>query len=51
MAWFNRRTAKKIRGGGGKVMGLDPVLLITIGAKSGQVRETPVARFPGPDGS
>ena len=51
MAWYNRRTAKKIRAGGGKVMGLDPVLLITVGAKSGQTRETPVARFAGPEGS
>ncbi len=51
MAWFNKRMAKKIRGKGGKAMGLDPLLLITIGAKSGQVRETPVARFAGPDGS
>lgn len=51
MAWFNKRMAKKIRGKGGKAMGLDPLLLITIGAKTGQVRETPVARFAGPDGS
>ena len=51
MSWFNRRMAKKIRGKGGKAMGLDPLLLITIGAKSGQTRETPVARFAGPDGS
>ena len=32
-------------------MGLEPLLLITVGAKSGQVRETPVGRFAGPDGS
>jgi deazaflavin-dependent oxidoreductase (nitroreductase family) len=51
MAWFNRRMARRIRGKGGKAMGLDPLLLITVGAKSGQVRETPVARFAGPDGS
>ena len=51
MAWFNRRMARKIRGKGGKAMGLDPLLLITVGAKSGEVRETPVARFAGPDGS
>ena len=51
MSWFNKRMAKRIRGGGGKAMGLDPLLLITVGAKSGQVRETPVARFAGPDGS
>lgn len=51
MSWFNKRMARKIRGKGGKAMGLDPLLLITIGSKSGQVRETPVARFPGPEGS
>ena len=51
MAWFNRRMARKIKGGGGKAMGLDSLLLITTGAKSGQVRETPVARFAGPDGT
>jgi len=51
MAWFNRRMAKKIRGKGGKAMGLDPLLLITVGRTSGLVRETPVARFAAPDGS
>ena len=40
MAWFNKRMAKRIRGGGGKAMGLDPLLLITVGARSGQTRET-----------
>lgn len=51
MSWFNKRMAKRIRGKGGRAMGLDPLLLITIGAKSGLTRETPVARFPGPSGS
>lgn len=52
MAWFNRRMAGKIRSGkGATAMGLEPLLLITVGAKSGQVRETPVGRFAGPDGS
>ena len=32
MSWFNKRMAKRIRGGGGKAMGLDPLLLITVGA-------------------
>ena len=45
MSWFNKRMAKKIRGKGGKAMGLDPLLLITIGSKSGQVRD---ARRPFP---
>jgi deazaflavin-dependent oxidoreductase (nitroreductase family) len=51
MSWFNRRMARRIRGKGGRAMGLDPLLLITIGRTTGQVRETPVARFPGPAGS
>jgi len=51
MSWFNKRMAKRIRGGGGKALGLDPLLLITVGAKSGQTRETPVARLAGPNGS
>ena len=51
MAWFNKRMAKRIRGGSGKTMGLESLLLITVGAKSGQTRETPVARFAGPDGA
>jgi deazaflavin-dependent oxidoreductase (nitroreductase family) len=50
MAWFNKRMARRIRHGGGKAMGLDSLLLITVGAKSGQTRETPVARFAGPSG-
>jgi deazaflavin-dependent oxidoreductase (nitroreductase family) len=52
MSWFNRRTARKIRSGkGSKAMGLEPLLLITVGARSGERRETPVARFAGPKGS
>lgn len=50
MSWFNKRMAKKIRKGGGQAMGLDTLLLITIGAKSGQTRETPVGRFDAPGG-
>lgn len=51
MLWFNRRMARKIRRKGAKAMGMDTLLLVTVGAKSGLVRETPVARFAGPDGS
>lgn len=52
MLWFNRRMARRIRTKRGvKAMGADPLLLITVGAKSGQVRENPVARFKAPDGS
>jgi len=51
MAWHNRRLAKKIRQGSAKAMDMEPLLLVTVGAKSGITRETPVARFAGPDGS
>lgn len=31
-------------------MGLDTLLLITVGSKTGQTRETPLGRFDAPDG-
>ena len=46
----NAFLARRIRKGGGRAMGLDTLLLITVGAKSGQTRETPLARFDAPDG-
>jgi deazaflavin-dependent oxidoreductase (nitroreductase family) len=33
------------------VLGFDALVLTTIGRKSGLERQTPVGRFPGPDGS
>ena len=51
MRWFNKRTARRIRRGDAKIMGHDTLLLITVGRKSGQPRETPVMRFGGPGGS
>ncbi|ACQ82392.1 conserved hypothetical protein [Beutenbergia cavernae DSM 12333] len=51
VAWVNRRTVKKIRTKGGKVMGMNALVLTTIGRKSGQERATPVGWFPGPDGT
>ena len=47
---FNAFLAKRIRKGGGRAMGLDTLLLITVGSKTGQTRETPLARFDAPDG-
>ena len=47
---FNAFLAKRIRKGGGRAMGLDTLLLITVGSKTGQPRETPLARFDAPDG-
>jgi len=50
MRLFNRHTAKRIRGGSAGSMGLDSLLLITVGSKTGQRRETPVGRFAAPGG-
>ncbi|MGB7450323.1 MAG: nitroreductase/quinone reductase family protein [Ornithinimicrobium sp.] len=50
VAWFNRTMAKRA-GRRGSMMGMSVLSLITIGRKSGQERRTPLARFPGPDGS
>ncbi|WP_262699572.1 MULTISPECIES: nitroreductase family deazaflavin-dependent oxidoreductase [Streptomyces] len=49
--WFNKLTLRRIRRKGGtKLMGMDALVLTTIGRKSGQPRETPVAWFPSEDG-
>jgi deazaflavin-dependent oxidoreductase (nitroreductase family) len=42
---MNARTNRKIRGGRGKFMGMDVLILHTLGRRSGQPRETPVAWF------
>ena len=47
---FNAFLARRIRKGGGGAMGLDTLLLITVGAKTGQTRATPLARFDAPGG-
>ena len=41
----NARLARKIRGGRGQFMGMDVLILNTVGKRSGQRRETPVAWF------
>ncbi|WP_172827710.1 nitroreductase/quinone reductase family protein [Mycobacterium colombiense] len=46
MRWFNGWNMKRIRQKGGKVMGMDALVLTTIGRKSGTERSTPVAYFP-----
>ena len=51
LRWFNQRTMNRIRGKGGKFMGMDALVLTTIGRKSGAERSSPVAWFPGKDGS
>ena len=47
---FNAFLAKRIRKGGGRAMGLNTLLLMTVGSKTGQTRETPLARFDAPNG-
>jgi deazaflavin-dependent oxidoreductase (nitroreductase family) len=45
MRWFNGRNMNRIRRNGGKVMGMDALVLTTVGRKSGAERSTPVAYF------
>lgn len=42
----NARMARKVRKGRGTFMGMDVLILNTVGCRSGQPRETPVAWFP-----
>jgi len=43
---MNGRMNRKIRRGRGSFMGMDVLILHTVGRRSGQSRETPVAWFP-----
>jgi deazaflavin-dependent oxidoreductase (nitroreductase family) len=47
--WWSKRAMNRIRRKG-KIMGLDALVLTTIGRKSGAERTTPVGRFAGKDG-
>ncbi|KUL36556.1 nitroreductase family deazaflavin-dependent oxidoreductase [Actinoplanes awajinensis] len=48
---MNGRASRRIRGGKGSMMGMDVLVLNTVGRRSGQPRETPLAWFPdGGDG-
>lgn len=49
--WVNSWTVNRIRRKGGKFMGMNVLVLTTIGRRSGAERTNPVAWFPGPDGS
>jgi len=42
---MNARMNRKVRGGRGTFMGMDVLILNTVGSRSGQPRETPVAWF------
>ena len=46
MAWVNRWNMNRIRGNAKKVMGMQALVLSTVGAKSGSPRHTPLAYFP-----
>lgn len=43
---MNARVNRKVRRGHGKFMGMEVLILNTVGRRSGQPRETPVAWFP-----
>ena len=48
---MNARMNRKVRHGRGEFMGMDVLILHTLGRRSGEPRETPVAWFPdGDDG-
>ncbi|WP_431969836.1 nitroreductase/quinone reductase family protein [Nocardia sp. bgisy134] len=50
--WMNKLMAKRLRRkGGGKFMGMDALVLTTLGRKTGAERSTPVAWFPGDNGA
>ena len=49
--WVNSWAAKRLRRKGGKMMGLNGLVLTTVGRKSGAERTVPVGWFPGKDDS
>jgi deazaflavin-dependent oxidoreductase (nitroreductase family) len=51
LRWLNKMLMSWIRRRGGSFMGMNALVLTTIGRKSGVERATPVGWFPGEDGS
>ncbi|MCF4121385.1 nitroreductase family deazaflavin-dependent oxidoreductase [Antribacter sp. KLBMP9083] len=51
MIWANKLIARRARRNTGKTIGMNLLVLTTIGRKSGQPRETPLGWFQGRDGS
>lgn len=50
--WINKLMAGRLRRKrGGKLVGLNALVLTTVGRKTGAERSTPIGWFPGPDGS
>lgn len=50
MRLVNKLATRRVRGTGGQAMGMDLLVLHTVGRKSGEERTTPLARFSAPDG-
>ena len=48
---LNNLMARRVRRGGGRILGFNALVLITVGRKTGAERRAPVGWFPGPDGS
>lgn len=49
MRWMNTMMAKRVRKAGAKpMMGMNLLVLHTVGAKTGAARQVPLAWFPGP---
>lgn len=48
---MNARVNRKVRGGKGNFMGMDILVLNTVGRRSGRPRETPLAWYPDGDGA
>lgn len=49
--WMNRLLMGRARRTDRRTMGMNLLVLTTVGRRSGQRRSTPLAWFPGPDGS
>src|SRR5579864_9046795 len=47
--WLNRRMSRRIRKRGGKLVEMSVLFLTTVGARTGERRETPVAWLPDGD--
>jgi deazaflavin-dependent oxidoreductase (nitroreductase family) len=51
MRWFTKRWIKRIERKGGKFMGMNVLVLTTVGKKTGMERKTPLGWFPAPAGT
>ncbi|HEX8008710.1 MAG TPA: nitroreductase/quinone reductase family protein [Trebonia sp.] len=49
--WVQKQMMRRIRRSGWKLAGMDVLFLTTVGRRSGAERTTPVAWFPGADGT